>query len=233
MKILTKGLKIVLFFSICGIALSAVQPSKHLTVKEIVISGNDRINISEIVERSDIKAGSTSMLFSSSGVRKRILENPWIGDISVKKFLHGKIVIKISENEPFCVVIPEGEKPYYVNRKGKRLGVAEMSQASNLPLVSGEEKISQDLLLQAIEILDLSKSSSILEWSEISRIVVEENFGIKLLTMDRRFINFGKNNMTSKWRKIERIIVHARKKNLVEKYIDISSGEVGLIGYDS
>lgn len=233
MKILTRGLKMVLFFSICGIALSAIQPSKHLTVKEIIISGNDRIDMSEIVERSGIRAGSTSMLFSSSGVKRKVLENPWIGDISVKKFLHGKVVMEISENEPFCVVTPEGEEPYYVSRKGKRLGAAEMSQAPNLPLVSGEEEISPDLLLQAIEILDLSKSSSVLEWSEISEIVVEEDFGIKLLTVDRRFINFGKNNMAGKWRKIERIIVHARKKNLVEKYIDISSGEVGLIGYDS
>ena len=39
--------------------------------------------------------------------------------------------------------------------------------------------------------------------------------------------------MKTKWRKVERIIVHSRKNNLVEKDIDISSGDVGVIGYDS
>ena len=48
-------------------------------------------------------------------------------------------------------------------------------------------------------------------------MAVEKHFGIKLLTIDRRLINFGKDNMVSKWRKIEKIIVHARKRNLVEK----------------
>lgn len=233
MKILSRGLKIVLFFSICGAALFAIEPSKHLTVKEIVISGNSRISTSEIIERSEIRAGSTSMLFSSSGVKRKVLENPWARDLQVKKLLHGKVVMKISENEPFCVVTSKGEEPYYVNSEGKRLGLPEKSEAANLPLVSGEGEISQDLLLQAIEILDLSKSSSALEWSEISEIVAEENFGIKLLTVDKRFISFGKDNMTAKWRKVEKIIFHLRKKNLVEKYIDISSGEAGLIGYDS
>ena len=109
----------------------------------------------------------------------------------------------------------------------------EPSQGLDFPVISSEGEISSGLMLQAIEVLNLSRSSSVLGWSEISEIVVEEDFGIKLLTLDRRFVTFGKNNMKSKWHKVEKIIVHSRKKNLVEKDIDISSGEVGVIGYDS
>ena len=44
MRMLTKGISAVFILSICGIALFAVEPSKHLTVKEVVITGNDKIS---------------------------------------------------------------------------------------------------------------------------------------------------------------------------------------------
>ena len=233
MRMLTKGISAVFVLSLCGIALFAIEPSKHLTVKEVVITGNSNISPSEIIKRAGIRAGSTSMLFSTSKAKQKILENPWANDVRVKKFFHGKIKIEISENDPFCIVARGGAEPHYIDGQGKRLGVAEPSQGLDFPVISSKEKISPGLMLQAIEILNLSRSSSVLDWSEISEIVVEETFGIKLLTLDRRFVTFGKNNMKNKWHKVERIIVHSRKKNLVEKDIDISSGEVGVIGYDS
>ncbi len=232
MSTLTKGISAVFLLSICGIALFAIQPSKHFTVKEVVITGNSKISSSEIIKRSGIRAGSTSMLFSTSKAKEKILENPWVSEIRVKKLLHGKMKIEIYESEPFCVLSQEGAEPYYIDGKGKKLGVAEPAQGLDFPVISSKGEISPGLMLQAIEILNLSKASSALGWSEISEIVVEEDFGIKLLTLDRRFVTFGKNNMKSKWHKVERIIAHSRKKNLVEKDIDISSGEVGVIGYD-
>lgn len=233
MRMLTKGISAVLVLSVCGITLFAIEPSKHLTVKEVVITGNSKIGPSEIVKRSGIRAGSTSMLFSASKAEQKILENPWVSEVRVKKLLHGKIKIEISESKPFCIVAREGTEPHYIDGQGRRLGIAEPSQGLDFPVISSREEISPGLMLQAIEILNLSKSSSVLGWSEISEIAVEETFGIKLLTLDRRFVTFGKNNMKNKWHKVERIIVHSRKKNLVEKDIDISSGEVGIIGYDS
>ena len=232
MSTLTKAIAAVVL-SVCVIALFAIDPSEHLTVKEIVITGNSKISSSEIIKRSGIRAGKTSMLFPTSGAKREILENPWVSEVRVKKFLHGKIKVEIYENEPFCIVAREGAEPHYIDVEGRRLGAAEPSRGLDFPVISSREEISPGLLLQAIEILSLSKSSSALDWSEISEIAVEENFGIKLLTVDRRFITFGKNNMKSKWHKVERIIVHSRKNNLVEKDIDISSGDVGVIGYDS
>lgn len=233
MNILTKGIAAVFFFSVCGIALFAIEPSEHLTVKEIVITGNSKISSSEIIKRSGIRAGSTSMLLPTSKAKQEILENPWVNEVRVKKLLHGKIKIEIYETEPFCIVAQGGAEPYYIDAKGRKLGAADPSQGLDFPVISSKEEVSPGLMLQAVEILNLSKSSPTLGWSEISEIVVEENFGIKLLTLDRRFVTFGKNNMKSKWRKVERIIVHSRKNNLVEKDIDISSGDVGVIGYDS
>ena len=233
MSRLTKAISVIFFLSVCGIALFAIEPSEHLTVKEIVITGNSKISSSEIIKRSGIRAGATSMLFPTSEAKQGILENPWVSEVRVKKFLHGKIKVEIYENEPFCIVAREGAEPHYIDAEGRKLGEVEPSHGLDFPVISSREEISPGLMLQAIEILGLSRSSSTLGWSEISEIVVEESLGIRLLTLDRRFVTFGKDSMKSKWYKVERIIVHSRKNNLVEKDIDISSGDVGVIGYDS
>ena len=211
--------------------LFCLNQSKHLTVREIVITGNKEIDASEIVRRSGIWAGSTSMLFSSDAVKEKISENPWVESIDVRKMRHGKVVIEISEDEPFCVVAPENESPYYVNSEGKSLGPVKADRGMDFPLISVREKISEGLLLQAMEILRLSKSSPLLGWQEISEIVAGEKAGLKLITIDSRVVNFGKDNMAGKWRKVERIISHSRSESLVEEYIDISSG-AGVISYD-
>lgn len=208
-----------------------LNQSKHLTVKEIVITGNEEIDASEIIMRSGIWTGSTSMLFSSDTVKERIGENLWIESVNVKKMLHGKVLIEISEGEPFCVVAPENESPYYVNSEGRNLGPVKADRGMDFPLISVREKISTGLLFQAMEILRLSKSSPLLGWQEISEIVAGEKTGLKLITVDSRVVNFGKDNIRSKWRKVERIISHSRAESLVEEYIDISSG-AGVISYD-
>ncbi len=233
MKIVTGRLRLAFLLLSCGIAFSVIGPSKHLTVTEIVISGNSRISSTEIVKRSGIRAEETSILFSASAAEQAIMENPWVADASIRKSLHGKIEIAISEQKPFCIVVPQGEKPYYVSKNGRNLGEANVHYGLDFPLISSSDEIGENMLLQAIEILHLSRSSSVLRWKEISEVVVQKSTGIRLLTTDRRLINFGKDNMTSKWRKVERIIVHTREKNLVEKDIDISSGDVGVISYDS
>lgn len=233
MSALTRAVWTGFFLSVFGIALFAIQPAEHLRVKEVVITGNSEISSSEIVKRSGIRAGETSMLFSASRAEGRILENPWISEVRLKKLLHGRIKIEIHENRPFCIVAREGAEPHYIDEKGRNLGTAGPSQGLDFPMVSSREEISPGLMLQAIEILSLSKSSTVLDWSEISEIAVEKESGIRLLTSDRRFITFGKDNMKNKWRKVERIIDHSRKNNLTEKSIDISSGEAGVIVYDS
>ena len=232
MRMRTMAMIAAAFLVLPSLVLLWTNRTKHLTVKEIVITGNEEITTSEIIKRAGIWVGRTSMLFSSSDAEENILENPWIERVSVRKFLHGKVRIEISESEPFCVVAPENRRPYYVNSGGKKLGPAEAARGLDFPVISLGEKAGPDMLLQAIEILGLSKSSAVLGWSEISEIAAGGG-GIGLITVDRRFINFGKDDMASKWRKVERIITHARKESLVEEYIDISSGEVGVISYDS
>lgn len=74
---LTKIISAAFLFSVCGIALLAIGPSEHLTVKEISISGNSEASSSEIIKRSGIRAGSTSMLFFSTSILSSFIIDPF------------------------------------------------------------------------------------------------------------------------------------------------------------
>ena len=91
--------------------------------------------------------------------------------------------------------------------------------------------MSPDLLAGALEILKLSLESPTLNWREISEINLNSVYGLTVLTTDGRRIDFGESKIPEKWYKVEKIITHARGINLTEKYINISSGKIGVVDF--
>ena len=232
-KLLNLLKNLLIIFLIIGSLVSIINISKpkYFTVSEISINGNNKIKSSEIIKRSGIRAGITSMFFLESLAVKKIAENPWAESISIKKEYPGKVTINITETEAFCIMLDETGKPYYININGKKLGPAIMKEGLDFPIILSDG-IYNDLLDQAIEILKLSKSSSVLNWKEISEVNISQEHGLKLITVDKRLIEFGIGNITSKWYKVEKIITHARTKNLSEDYINISSENLGVVNFN-
>jgi hypothetical protein len=120
---------------------------------------------------------------------------------------------------------------YYMSKSGKKLGDANFQEGLDFPVLTGEVIISTDLILGALDILKLSIASPTLNWKEISEINLNSIYGLTVLTTDGRRIDFGENNIVEKWYKVEKIITHARGINLTEKYINISSGKIGVVDF--
>ena len=92
---------------------------------------------------------------------------------------------------------------------------------------------NEELVLDAIALLKLSKNSNVLNWKEISEIRLSNNLGIRMITNDRRYIDFGSDNLTIKWYRVEKMISKARSKNLIEKYINVTSEKLGIIDFNA
>lgn len=225
---------ILIFITIIatGVALFKITKPAQLTISEIVIKGNSRVNSEEIIKRAGFIAGVTSMFFMESNSINKIKKNPWIKSVKITKEYPGKILINIEENKPFCILKNENETYHYMDKDGKKLGPLEIKQGLDFPIIFSDGITNSDLIDQAINILILSKSSSVLNWKEISEITVNPESGIKLITVDRRLIEFGSGNITNKWYKVEKIITHARTKNLSEDYINISSENLGVVNFN-
>ena len=206
--------------------------STSFIVEEIVISGNNRVSNNEIIKRSGIRAGVSTIFFYEGSAKNALLQNSWIKDVNIFKEYPSKVVINIKEEEPFCIVVPEDGQYFYISRDGIILGEINKKEGMDYPVISTDGRYDEVLILDAIGLLKLSKHSNILNWKEISEVKVSNKFGIRLITNDQRYIDFGKGNLITKWHKVERIINESRSINLVEQYINICSEKLGVVDFN-
>jgi len=205
--------------------------SASFLVDEIVIKGTNRITNAEIVKRSGIRAGMSTIFFHEISAKNSLLKNPWIKEVTILKEYPGKVIISIEEFEPFCIAAFEEGIYLYLNETGKKLGEINHKEGLDYPVITMDGRHDESLISQAIQLLQLSKTSNILNWDEISEVKISNRFGIRLLTTDKRYIDFGTGNLISKWYKVERIIDRSRSINLIEEYINISSENMGIVDF--
>lgn len=209
-----------------------IGDKKFFTVTVIEIRGNERITDREVVKRSGIIAGYTSMFFLESRAEENIYRNPWAESVRIEKIFPDRVIITIEEAEPFSLKIDETNIAYYISEDGRKRGKAEAKYGLDFPIIRTEGKVKQKLLNEAVRVLNLTKTSAILGWDDISEIRVSNRHGLKIFTNSRTVIDFGTGNTLSKWQRIEKIISFSSGFNLHEQYINVTTEGVGVIDYN-
>ena len=224
-------LRLTLLGFLCGAFFLAILRLGFFTIKQIEVSGSKRVSPKEILKRSGLRPGINMFSYFESSITEEILKNPWITGAHIKRELPRKVIIEIKEIEPFCLVLMENGELYYMSKAGEKLGDANFEEGLDFPVLTGEVIMSSDLVVGALEILKLSRESPTLNWREISEINLNSVYGLTVITTDGRRIDFGESNIAEKWHKVEKIITHARGINLTERYINISSGKIGVVDF--
>jgi cell division septal protein FtsQ len=201
------------------------------TVEKIELTGNKRITQREILKRSGLMEGQSSSFFFEKQVEDDILKNPWIKKVSVHKDFPKKVTIEVEEEEVYCIVLSDGGKPLYMSRSGRILGSGNFDMGLDFPVLIGDGIEDPKLLEEALEILELSKNSTVLKWDDISEVQLNSIYGITVFTNDSRRIEFDRDNIVEKWDKAERIMRYSRSLGLEESYINVSSGSMGVVDF--
>jgi len=200
-------------------------------INQIEVVGIKRVSEKEILKRSGFTMKRNMVFFFDADATREILKNPWITDAYIKREFPGKVIVEIKEAEPFCIVLGEDGELYYMSESGRKLGKANFDEGLDFPVLTGEGIWEQELLGEALEILKLSLRSTVLKWKEISEIHLNPLYGIAVLSTDGRRVDFGQEDIEKKWYRVEKIISHARGINLTEKYINMSSEKMGIVGF--
>jgi len=201
-------------------------------VNRIEIIGAKRVSQREIQKRSGLIAGKSMILFFEDKVKREILKNQWITSVSIEKEFPKKVIIRVKEAEPFCVVLRESGDSYYMSENGEELGRANFNEGLDFPVLIGEGIEKSELVGEALDILKFSLKSNALNWKDISEINLDSIYGITVFTTDGRRIDFGQHNIEKKWYKVEKIIANTRRINLTERYINISSEKTGIVNFE-
>lgn len=75
--------------------------SSYFALKEIDVTGINNLSYTEVMNQADIKNGMNSLALSLDVLEAKLLQNPWVAGVSVKRSLPDGITITIKEREPY------------------------------------------------------------------------------------------------------------------------------------
>lgn len=205
----------------------------YLTIQYIKIEGNYRVSGSEILKRTNLTKGESSLLFFDSDLERKIEKSPWIMDANITKILPNSVSIEVKEAEIFCL-IKQGEKSLkYITDSGIILDDANIDFGLDFPVIISESILEPELLEYALSILKISRYDSVLNFEHISELNVNSIYGITVVTTEGVNVFFGlRENLQERWNRLKRTFLFSQNSNIKQEYIDLSLKDKVVVKYD-
>jgi cell division septal protein FtsQ len=83
---------------------AAVSSSKLFTVKNVMVKGNERVSVAEVLDKCGISTVSKMYKVNTAAVAANLAGNPWIEQVRCVKKWWGSVVIEIRERTPIALV---------------------------------------------------------------------------------------------------------------------------------
>jgi len=153
---------LIIFISWCALNLP------YFYLKDIQIKGLRRLSSLEILQKIPASPHTSIFNLNLKQISRKILSEPMVKKVTVKRRLPSTLVIEIEERSPFACVGKE-ESFWEVDREGVVLQKAE--DMAGLTLIKGIDPFNEkELLLKALKALKFSRTINL----EIKKIVIEK-----------------------------------------------------------
>ena len=205
----------------------------YLTIQYIKIEGNYRVSGSEILKRTNLTKGESSLLFFDSDLEREIEKSPWIMDANITKILPNSVSIEVKEAEIFCLIKQGGKSLKYITDSGIILDDANIDFGLDFPVIISESILEPELLEYALSILKISRYDSVLNFELISELNVNSIYGITVVTTEGVNVFFGlRENLQERWNRLKRTFLFSQNSNIKQEYIDLSLKDKVVVKYD-
>lgn len=193
------SLKSVLAISLCilgiGVAVAGVGAlslwlysqavtSDFFTTRHIDVAGNVRLTRDMVLQYGGLSEGDNSLMVSIADVERNLRGTPWVEEVSVKRLLPDRFVIKLKERMPSFWVRKDGTL-YYANEQGEIIAPVESKNFLSLPILQvmpgGEEALPYLRRL----LKDMRGGALPVESGSIASITASPSAGIEIYLEDR------------------------------------------------
>jgi cell division protein FtsQ len=129
--------------------------------RSVVITGNEHLTDDELKTTARLGADENLITLSGRRISAKMMESPWIRSVAVRKEFPDRLLINISEAEPFALLDMKG-KLFIVDDRGAMLEELRDIAVPFLPIISSnpyqEKRLSRkDILAKAIKIPGFSQ----------------------------------------------------------------------------
>jgi len=108
--------------------------SEYFNVTAIDVSGNEFYTRAQLIQMTGIQTGKNLFEFDVSDIRDKLLEDPYIKNVKIRRVPMGTVRIVVTERVEYAAV-PYGESYVLLDKEGTVLRIAE--DAPTLPLLLG------------------------------------------------------------------------------------------------
>jgi hypothetical protein len=135
----------------------------------------DPISSQRVVDLLGVEKGKDLLSqLSGSELRRRVLKERWIGDVTVEKVFPTRIQVRVQTRDPIAVVQWAGGSLAYLDEAGETFGEFDFEIASDLPLLSGAKPQDRAALQKNAEFLMAWKRSKLNVFCQISQLLWKE-----------------------------------------------------------
>lgn len=158
--------------------------SDFFATRHIDVAGNVRLSREVVLQYGGLKEGENSLAVSIAEVERRLRATPWVEEVSVKRLLPDRFVIKIRERMPTFWVHRDGVL-YYANESGELIAPVESRNFLSLPTLTVEAGAEDDVAYLPRFMKDLHAGSLPVEAGAIASVTVSPARGIEIYLEDR------------------------------------------------
>lgn len=158
--------------------------SDFFTTRHIDIAGNARLTREMVLQYGGLSEGDNSLLVSIADVERNLRDTPWVEEVSVKRLLPDRFVIKLKERLPSFWVRKDGNL-FYANEKGEIIAPVESKNFLSLPtlhvLPGGEDALPYLARL----LKDMQSGALPVEAGSIASVTASPSTGVEIYLEDR------------------------------------------------
>ncbi len=158
--------------------------SDFFTTKHVDISGNVRLTREMVLDYGGIHEGDNCLAVSIAKVEMNLRRTPWIEEVSVKRLLPDRFVIKLKERLPSFWVHKDGVL-YYANELGETIAPVESRNFLSLPTLRVSPG-AEDAIPYLKRLMQGIRNGMLpVEMGAVSSVTVSPGNGIELYLEDR------------------------------------------------
>lgn len=158
--------------------------SDFFATRHIDVAGNVRLSREVVLQYGGLKEGENSLAVSIAEVERKLRATPWVEEVSVKRLLPDRFVIKLKERMPSFWVHRDGVL-YYANERGEAIAPVESRNFLSLPTLVVESGAEDDVVYLPRFMKDLHAGSLPVEAGAIASVTVSSARGIEIYLEDR------------------------------------------------
>ena len=157
--------------------------SSHFALNQVEITGNQQLSHGELFSQSGITLGESILEISLGRINARLLQNPWVESVTVRRVLPDGVSIHVQEREPFFWIQQAGVLQY-ADRSGNPIVPVELGRFVSLPILIVEDSASMDRAvfqewIQAVERMEYPFGFPEIAWirvedASIVRVYLED-----------------------------------------------------------